>query len=60
MVSTPRFTFGFVTLFNGINMMVLMIGLFAVSEVLVQSDVKSWRPGSSLGYQQRYRLLGRY
>jgi putative tricarboxylic transport membrane protein len=41
MVSTPRFTFGFVTLFNGINMMVLMIGLFAVSEVLVQSDVKS-------------------
>ncbi|WP_024334768.1 tripartite tricarboxylate transporter permease [Desulfotignum balticum] len=40
MISTPRFTFGFVTLFNGINMMVLMIGLFALSEVLVQSEKK--------------------
>jgi len=40
MMSTPRFTFGLPTLFNGINMMVLMIGLFAVSEVLTQSEEK--------------------
>lgn len=40
MMSTPRFTFGMPTLFNGINMMVLMIGLFAVSEVLMQSEAK--------------------
>jgi putative tricarboxylic transport membrane protein len=38
MMSSPRFTFGMATLFNGINMMVLMIGLFAVSEVLTQSE----------------------
>lgn len=38
MISTPRFTFGFVSLFNGIDMMVLMIGMFAISEVLVQSQ----------------------
>ncbi len=41
MLSTPRFTFGWVTLFNGINMMVLMIGMFAVSEVLIQSEGKA-------------------
>jgi putative tricarboxylic transport membrane protein len=40
MMSTPRFTFGMATLLNGINMMVLMIGLFAVSEVLAQSEDK--------------------
>jgi len=41
MMATPRFTFGMVTLFNGISMMVMMIGLFAISEVLVQSDSKN-------------------
>ncbi len=40
MISTPRFTFGMVSLFNGISMMVLMIGLFAVAEILIQSEVK--------------------
>lgn len=37
-ISTPRFTFGFVSLLNGIDMMVLMIGMFAISEVLVQAQ----------------------
>lgn len=37
-ISTPRFTFGFVSLLNGIDMMVLMIGMFAISEVLIQSQ----------------------
>lgn len=41
MMSTDRFTFGFVTLFNGISMMVMMIGLFAISEVLIQSSTKT-------------------
>ncbi len=37
-ISTPRFTFGFMSLLNGIDMMVLMIGMFAISEVLVQAQ----------------------
>lgn len=36
--STPRFTFGMVALFEGINLMVMLIGLFAVSEFLVQTE----------------------
>jgi len=40
MLSTPRFTFGVVDLFRGISMMVVMIGLFAVSEVLIQAEHK--------------------
>ena len=40
MLSTPRFTFGMVYLFSGISMMVVMIGLFAISEVLIQAEHK--------------------
>jgi putative tricarboxylic transport membrane protein len=38
MMSTERFTFGFVTMMNGISIMVMLIGLFAVSEVLLQAE----------------------
>lgn len=39
MVSTPRFTFESVHLLEGISLMVLLIGLFAISEVLTQAEV---------------------
>lgn len=38
MMATPRFTFGAVTMMNGISMMAMLIGLFAVSELLIQSE----------------------
>ncbi len=43
--STTRFTFGSISLFNGISHMVLLIGLFAISEVLVQASL-SGKPSS--------------
>ncbi len=36
--ATPRFTFGSVNLMNGISIMAMLIGLFAVSELLVRSE----------------------
>ena len=39
-LSTPRFTFGIVELLRGISMMTMMIGLFAVSEVIIQCERK--------------------
>lgn len=39
MVATPRFTFGAITMMNGISLMAMLIGLFAVSELLVQAEV---------------------
>ena len=33
--STPRYTFGFFELFDGIHFIVMMVGLFAISELLI-------------------------
>ena len=41
MVATPRFTFGAITMMNGISLMAMLIGLFAVSELLVQAETSS-------------------
>lgn len=38
MMATPRFTFGEITMLNGISMMAMLIGLFAVSELFIQSE----------------------
>lgn len=38
MMATERFTFGSVNMMNGISMMVMLIGLFAVSEILLQAE----------------------
>lgn len=38
MMATPRFTFGEITLLNGISLMAMLIGLFAVSELFIQSE----------------------
>ncbi len=40
MYGSLRYTFDLVTLLNGVNIMVLLIGLFAISEVLMQSVIK--------------------
>lgn len=40
MLSTPRFVFGSIYLFDGISIMAVVIGLFAVSEVLFQAEQK--------------------
>lgn len=38
MVSTPRLTFDLISLFDGIPLMVMLIGLFAVSEFMIQAE----------------------
>ncbi len=38
MLASPRFTFGAVTMMNGISLMAMLIGLFAVSELLIQAQ----------------------
>lgn len=38
MMATPRFTFGEITMLNGISLMAMLIGLFAVSELFFQSE----------------------
>lgn len=38
MMATPRFTFGEITMLNGISLMAMLIGLFAVSELFIQSE----------------------
>lgn len=38
MTATPRFTFGEVTMLNGVSLMAMLIGLFAVSELFIQSE----------------------
>ena len=38
MVATPRFTFGTLSMMNGISLMAMLIGLFAVSELLIQAE----------------------
>ncbi|WP_424987183.1 tripartite tricarboxylate transporter permease [Microbulbifer sp. S227A] len=38
MMATPRFTFGELTLLEGISLMAMLIGLFAVSELFIQSE----------------------
>jgi len=38
MMATPRFTFDEVTMFNGISLMAMLIGLFALSELFIQSE----------------------
>lgn len=38
MIATPRFTFDAITMMNGISLMAMLIGLFAVSELLVQAE----------------------
>lgn len=38
MMATPRFTFDAVTMMNGISLMAMLIGLFAVSELLIQAE----------------------
>ncbi|MGH1539059.1 MAG: tripartite tricarboxylate transporter permease [Arenicella sp.] len=38
MMASPRFTFGSVTMMNGISLMAMLIGLFAVSELFIQSE----------------------
>ncbi|QPJ64339.1 MAG: C4-dicarboxylate ABC transporter permease [Candidatus Nitrohelix vancouverensis] len=38
MTATPRFTFGAVTMMNGISLMAMLIGLFAMSEILIQAQ----------------------
>ncbi|MCF8139043.1 MAG: tripartite tricarboxylate transporter permease [Desulfotignum sp.] len=40
MHSSPRYIFGTVSLMSGINLMVMLIGLFAISEVLIQCEPK--------------------
>ncbi|MGH1427401.1 MAG: tripartite tricarboxylate transporter permease [Arenicella sp.] len=38
MNATPRFTFGAITMMNGISLMAMLIGLFALSEIFIQSE----------------------
>lgn len=38
MVATPRLTFGEVSMMDGISLMAMLIGLFAVSELLIQAE----------------------
>ncbi|WP_321368385.1 tripartite tricarboxylate transporter permease [uncultured Desulfuromusa sp.] len=38
MYATPRYLFGYATLMSGIDLMVLLIGMFAISEVLIQAE----------------------
>lgn len=38
MMATPRFTFGEITMLNGISLMAMLIGLFAVSELFIQAE----------------------
>ena len=38
MMGTPRFTFGELTMLNGISLMAMLIGLFAVSELFIQAE----------------------
>lgn len=38
MMASPRFTFGEITMLNGISLMAMLIGLFAVSELFIQSE----------------------
>ncbi|SNZ19260.1 tripartite tricarboxylate transporter permease [Cohaesibacter gelatinilyticus] len=38
MMATPRFTFGELTMLNGISLMAMLIGLFAVSELFIQAE----------------------
>jgi len=38
MMATPRFTFGEITMLNGISLMAMLTGLFAVSELFIQSE----------------------
>lgn len=37
-MATPRFTFGELTMLNGISLMAMLIGLFAVSELFIQAE----------------------
>ncbi|EFO30197.1 trap-t family transporter large inner membrane subunit [Roseibium sp. TrichSKD4] len=41
MMATPRFTFGELTMLNGISLMAMLIGLFAVSELFIQAEVST-------------------
>lgn len=38
MTATPRFTFGALTMLNGISLLAMLIGLFAVSELFIQAE----------------------
>ena len=38
MTATPRFTFGELTMLNGISLLAMLIGLFAVSELFIQAE----------------------
>ncbi|MCJ7837323.1 tripartite tricarboxylate transporter permease [Cuneatibacter sp. NSJ-177] len=44
MTSTPRFTYGITYLLPGVNYVVAMIGLFGVSEALIQITMKDAKP----------------
>ncbi|WP_434309933.1 tripartite tricarboxylate transporter permease [Hominifimenecus sp. rT4P-3] len=44
MTSTPRFTYGITYLLPGVNYVVAMIGLFGVSEALIQITMKDIQP----------------
>ncbi|WP_150526874.1 tripartite tricarboxylate transporter permease [Roseibium sediminis] len=41
MMATPRFTFGEITMLNGISLMAMLIGLFAVSELFIQAETST-------------------
>ncbi|MEM9043821.1 MAG: tripartite tricarboxylate transporter permease [Pseudomonadota bacterium] len=41
MMATPRFTFGELSMLNGISLMAMLIGLFAVSELFIQAEVSA-------------------
>ncbi|MGB3313701.1 MAG: tripartite tricarboxylate transporter permease [Albidovulum sp.] len=38
MMATPRFTFGELSMLNGVSLMAMLIGLFAVSELFIQAE----------------------
>lgn len=41
MMATPRFTFGEITMLNGVSLMAMLIGLFAVSELFIQAEASA-------------------
>jgi putative tricarboxylic transport membrane protein len=41
MMATPRFTFGEITMLNGVSLMAMLIGLFAVSELFIQAQASA-------------------
>jgi putative tricarboxylic transport membrane protein len=47
MSGVPRFTFGFPELLAGIRPILIMLGLFAVSEMLIQISEPAWAKASS-------------